>query len=1350
MRTQNDASTAPYVTFGAQLARWRQQAGISRQADFASRVKTKQQSVSRWEKGQSRPREKQLPLIASVLGVPLNEVQAAAGYGTKTVVASFDQPFPVDALAPEPFERFCASLIQRLYPAAKVHRAGKSGHSQDGTDIIAESESGAVLSFQCKRVEEFGPQKVHAAVALHTINAAQKFLVLSRVASPQARQAIREHRRWDIWDKDDLSAKIRSLSKIDQRALVDIFFAGQRFALLGEAEEGVWETTKEFFAPFENSLGLFNHTWALVGRKDSLDKFVENLEKSTAKIVLLVGPGGSGKSRVLKQAIEIYEKKNKNIIVRFLSRTTELSKKSLEELGNRRALLVVDDAHDRSDLPLLFQFVATTDRVRVVLALRPYGLNQIKSQASHFSLIETVVDVVLQPLSKTDAEELAKQVLRKEKGPLSAAKDIAQLTYDCPLATVVGSQIVAREKKVYDLTKNGALFRSTLFGRFADVIAGEIGHRSEAGQMKRLLRVLALFQPFYPDDKLLLALIENIEGIAPHDTSRLLKQLIDGGVLFKRGGRFRLSPDVLADYIIEDTCVGPAGKSTGYAEKAFAAADNRQIQALLLNLGKLDWQLSNGDASNSHLLDGVWSMLSPQSEYSDPHIQAVEATAFYQPLRAMDFAEKLIRGGQFTNQLSEIFKYAAFNIDHLSRACAALWHLGRDDDRELHQHPAHPIRILAELCEVQPNKPLAYNEVVIKFALDLARNAEAWSHRYTPFHILAAIFKTEGHTTTAKNNTMVFNPYTITPSAVLPLRQRVLDLIFELLGSKNIRIATRAARTLEEALRGPMGQFNLVVAKELRDEWTKIFCDTLKQIEKSLLKGQYDPLVLSEIAKAISWHVTYSESETKKYAKRAADALSTSLDYRVISALADGYQTQFVRPDLDNYEAQIRAYHERLTADVLAAHPNGADLREYIAKQLEHIKKAQKQPGSPFVLYSTLLQQSPSLVHATIADAFDHPDSPTAQFVADALNLLWRSDVQEGRKTAVAFLATGHNALMIAVGRALATLDYKSQKFGKLEYDLIRRIVTSDNESLISTGIYAIRFLASANRDEAFALAKQVNVLESHRLADELLCLFTFGAELPFSRLSGEDVERFLAKLLPVRELRGHWTETFLAAASKMYPDETLNFLFKRVDISVKRDDWKYRPVNFGPYIHVPLRFKEHAQYGALLTRVAAWMRSTSFGEKEKDFKFRYRSRELFEAAFGSFDAEVLHFVSRWSETADKEGFELIANILREAPHTFVFEHAQLVMSLLAKAQRIGSETLQGLQSALFQSSIRGLRSGTPGEPFERDVVAKRESEKILEGLSKLSPQFELYSEILKSAEAEIARQLSEREAFED
>src|SRR5438309_662485 len=101
------AVAAPYAAFGQLLVELRQKAGIPHQSEFATRIKTSHQTVSRWEAGTSRPRDKQIPVIAAALNTGVDDLLAAAGYSRKIVVATFDQPFPVDALTPESFERFC-------------------------------------------------------------------------------------------------------------------------------------------------------------------------------------------------------------------------------------------------------------------------------------------------------------------------------------------------------------------------------------------------------------------------------------------------------------------------------------------------------------------------------------------------------------------------------------------------------------------------------------------------------------------------------------------------------------------------------------------------------------------------------------------------------------------------------------------------------------------------------------------------------------------------------------------------------------------------------------------------------------------------------------------------------------------------------------------------------------------------------------------------------------------------------------------------------------------------------------------------------------------------------------------
>ena len=1242
--------------------------------------------------------------------------------------------------------------MQFLYDDAEVHRAGGSGHTQSGIDIEARFSNGTVFTFQCKRVQEFGPQKVHAAVAQDTVPAAKKFLLLSRVASPQTRAAIREHANWDIWDKDDISVRIRGLSKIDQLRLVDTFFKGKRFELLGETEAGPWETTKEFFAPFENSTGLFNHVWKLVGRKEATAELANALANDDIRVAFLVGSGGGGKTRILKQVIEKYEATHRDVTVRFLSRTSEVNKKALEQLGAKPALIVVDDAHDRNDLALLFHFVASTQKpTKLLLAFRPYGLDHIKAQASEFSLVgPSVARVTLPPLSIKEAEELATQVLKKHSGPSAAAKDIARLTYDCPLATVVGAQIVAKEKTLFDLAKNEDSFRTTLFGRFKNVVAGEIGNKADAALIEKLLKILALLQPFHPDDNALLTAIEKVEGIAPHESNRLIRLLTNAGVLFKRGARYRISPDVLGDYIIEANCVGPEGKSTGYAELVFSVLDGDLIENLLVNLGKLDWVRSNGDATNSQLLDGVWKKLSPTSKYADPHIRAVTAVAYYQPAKALDFAERLMRKGQYLDQLPELLKYAAYNLQHVERACGNLWELGRSDDRELNRAPSHAIRILAELCEVSPNKPYEYNEKVVDFGLGLIDNPDSWKYRYTPLDIVAPILRTEGYTTSGNSRAISFSPYFINVQFVATLRDKVVKAIIDLLSHPDTRIAVLAARRIGAIVHYPMGMFGARVEAGTREMWTDTFAKALEAVEQAIKSRNLEPLVLYVIAREVSWHAHHGPAKSAAIAKRIRRALPKSLEFRVLHALIDGYGTELNRLDFRRGRARWEKYLDALVKRIIGAYPSGEALREFIARNLDYLANNDPEKGgAPYVLVARLIYASPDFARAIVEDACVHEASSTARFASTALARLWELDVKEGRVIVARFLRINRESLLASIGHAFAIVDFGAGCHGPEELSALKLLLGSEHFSVAFSGIAALRKLAQADVDAAMRLLAFANIGSSSKLADELAPLFTWPQHIPFERLSVEDVKGFLEKLMEVPELDGHWLETFLSLASKSFPDAVAEFFMRRVDRAATTGAWGYRPCNNGPYGHVPLRLKETAEYRRLLATVAQWMKQANY-EGDCKVVFNYRARELFDTLFGSFDGEVVQLLDNWSATADQNDMLLIANVLHEAPSAFVFSQVSFVLTLLERAKRLDEDTLERVSSSLLSSAISGMRQGLAGEPFPRDLQMKADAEVVLSTLSRFSSGHELYSAIKAHAEHGIERSRLVKEAFEE
>lgn len=1342
----NKMTKPPHESFGRLLIDLRQKAGISSQGEFATLVKSSQQTVSRWEAGLSRPRDGQMPLIAAVLKADVANLLEAAGFIRKTAVVSFDQPFPVDGLNPDSFERFCRHFLQAMYPEARVEHAGSQGHTQDGLDVTATFPDGTTFSFQCKRVGEFGPQKVHAAVAKHTVAAAKKVLLLTKVASPQARTAIKDHPDWEIWDREDISYKIRQLPVADQVRLVDIFFRGQRFALLGVNEAGPWETGEEFFAAFNNADGAFNHVWDLVGRQSDLDALKQALGDPSVSAVLLIGTGGSGKSRILKQSIEAFEAGHKGVAVRYLSRNAELTKKSLEDLGGKEKLLVVDDAHDQSDLQILFQYAADpSNKTRLVLSLRPYGLDHIKAQASTFSLIgPPLCEIALERLTLAESEQLATQVLKKHGGPLSAAKDIARLTRDCPLATVVGAQVVTKEKRQFSLAQQEETFRKLLFSRFQSIIAGQIGNKSEAETIKKVLRVLSLLQPVHPEDEALLHVIEQVESIKPYDASRIMRLLTEAGVLFKRGAQFRLSPDVLADYIIEEHCVGSLGSSTGYAEIVFDAASEKLAEHLLVNLSRLDWRRSDGDPSNSKLIDGVWSKLNPERDYSDPHIKAVAAVAYYQPAKSIEFAERLIHEGKFITQLPEILRNAAFNFAHVGRACEALWELGKQDSRPLAQHPEHPIRVLAELCEVQPNKPLVYNEAIVDFGLSLLEQPDAWQYAYTPLDILTPVFDTEGHITESHKFSLTFKPHFVRVEAIKSLRTKVLTRIIDLLFDPDIRVGVFAADALAKAFRYPMGMFNSTVSPKTRDEWTGVFVEGFNAIEAALQARPVDDLVQLSVWKAISWHIQYGKGDASDAARRLQAGLPNSLGFRTLTVLVDGHGIEFRRIDPIKHREKWTAHIAALVSDLEATYPDAEARRAFIGDLLASISKNYKRSSAvPYTLYEALTRSSIEFGRATLANALAHPESETARFLPGTLIALWDHSPDEARAAIAKLLATGHEQFLASIAQAYYRI-LASGLYNEADITVLRSLLSNPNASVVRNAINALTSLPEENVSLVIELTRAADIGESEQLADELLTVFSFNGL--FKHLVKEDIECLLDKLMAIAELDGHWVEEFLAQASQAFPRETMNFFMRRVDRAGENEEWKYRPINHGPYGHVPLRFHDSGIYPELLRTVAEWMRAG----KGKPFLFGYRARELFETCFRPFDGETVKFLEEWIATSDEQDMGLIAGILNEAHHSFVFTHRPFVERYLAKAKQVGPDALKHAIGALFSSAISGVRSGTAGEPMPRDISMKEQSEQILKSLPRFSPAHKLYDGIRKHAEEGLADARHVRESFDD
>ena len=108
---------------------------------------------------------------------------------------------------------------------------------------------------------------------------------------------------------------------------------------------------------------------------------------------------------------------------------------------------------------------------------------------------------------------------------------------------------------------------------------------------------------------------------------------------------------------------------------------------------------------------------------------------------------------------------------------------------------------------------------------------------------------------------------------------------------------------------------------------------------------------------------------------------------------------------------------------------------------------------------------------------------------------------------------------------------------------------------------------------------------------------------------------------------------------------------------------------------------------------------------------------------------------------ASEEDVLTIASILWESEsNTFVFDHRTFVETLLERANQFGQETLKSVSSELYCTSLSGVKSRTPGEPFPQDLQRLDKAIEVLKSLPRYSVTYELYDGLRKDAEHEIKR----------
>ncbi len=1345
------------------------------QAELAGRMPIGQQTVSRWERGKTRPNRDQVTRLLELFELDPDQLEVWLDQGDESSDGALpparplNPDLPIGSLTAADFERFCRSLVKALHPTAEVQRFGEQGDRQDGIDLYAEEPDGTITTYQCKRYgsrTDFGPAKVRAAMAANTITANRHYILLTRTATPGARKVVLGNPGWSLWDLEDIAEVIRTDLDLDARIqLVDRFFPNHREDFLGIPDRGPWLTREEFFAAFDDPLKLLNHTWSLVGRHQDVDDLtVFSVGTNADRLAFVIGPGGSGKSRLLRAVVDSLEA-HPGLRVYFLLPGTAVTAGLVEQLPAGRSLLVIDDAHDSPALDsLLYALASLRPEIRVIAASRPYGVARIRSVAQRANLVEKPLEIELRDLSLPEVTALAAQVLQADGflGPvIDVARSIAALTQDCPLGTVIGARLVARGQIQPQAVASNQQFRERLFTAFSEVLTGELCEPSERDVLDRLLQFFALLQPLAPDGPDFDALLQLIVGRSHAELRRLLTRLEDAGVLTRRGGLLRLVPDVLADTIAEKACIDErTGQPTGYVDELFDKLAGKTLQNLLLNVGKLDWRLSNTAVGTPgvRLLDRVWAQMDDHLRKAGlgsarrAILETITDVAYFQPERALELAAQTIHDAGLDNDaegqdlepeavslipaLVPILRHVAYTYQYVGPAVDLLWTLAKDSQPAASGGSPNtdPLRALQQIASFGLGKPVAFHEAVIERALTWVAIGPTTPAGSSPFDVLDAFLATEGTEDSFDERRITMRGFLITADAVRPLRERVIEVAFSVLERGPLQDAVRVLKTLEHSLRLPIGLAGANPSNEQRAQWDPDHLAVLNRLAALVSSKSLEPLLFVKIRHVVRWHVVHGHGETKAAARRVLESLPTDLRSRVTRCLIEGFA--WASDDLtDDYQAaeQHHQQYQAETADQLLLEVQDAgECVAYLTERLRVISSVTTgRAVVPGRFLASLIEREPNIARQVIDAVLNDPPTLLCEVLSEALSQLALTAPTEAVERARRLLALDEVGLDQQIALAFSLGLGARTDLHDDEIALIELLAQHPDPGVRSLIVHAADNVAASSKARAVRFLLSIDLHDSTSVAASVLGEFNCHG-FKVNDLRSNERSGLLKQLENCPSLDDYAIGLFLSSVARDDAEEMVAMLRVRIDRQSigGGENFEAIPWAWAYADQSPVILHGNAKFDRVFGTLVDWLRGA-------DPLRAHLKTPLVKAIVGNFDDQVIAALRTWlKQHPDRGSLEAASLALSEAERSIVWTQQTFVVELLEAAESFGETCQQTVGSNLKKAAMSnsGL-STTMGGQSAGEAELMSNARRIMGELPIGSSARRFYRELAEYAE---------------
>jgi hypothetical protein len=1141
---------------------------------------------------------------------------------------------------------------------------------------------------------------------------------------------------------DDHAAANRLRVWIDR---VDAVLAeqDQRITALETAAER--SRNDAFYTPTDSPADpnrLFDFNQVLQGRSGALADLDGFLEEETKTVALLPGRGGVGKSKLLRE----WATGLTDWAALWVNPFGTWSHAAVEVLPDGNVVLLVDDAHRYSQVDrvvALISSVKTKGKLKLVLATRPSGVSTLNSILAVVAE-ETAVERF--PTLEAPNSEAILAIARETLGPEfeHLAYDLARVSLDTPLITVVGGRLIAKKQIHPDLLNNDKDFRHRVMENFTEAYEGDLpaGGRSR----RELLHLIAAVQPVEGKRDGFAERGAAFMHLRSDQIRKGLDDLDNQGVLLRSKTGARIVPDLLGDYLLEDASFDNQGEPTGFADEVFTGFEISHLSNLLKNLAELDWRITQ-DKPDSELLNGIWSKLYTRFRSQKAHdriafLLEAKPIAVFQPKKVLDLVaiamdEPAEPGRDFAifrdrtqddvmMEISPLLEDIIYDESSTEEAFRRLWALLRYPSGDVRQRAR---KALEAAMEYRWNKNPLYNERFLSLVESMVSDASTYQRDFSPLDLVDKLLDREIENTTLKGRSVSIGFLAVPYETVDGLRGRALRAIESALYSEVPRVAVRAARSMAKALSEFHPRFRNLPTNEEQEWQDRERFAALDMIDRRIEADGLSLPLTWKLGRSLAY-LGRRDAQTAAVKIRAAEVRNklvapTSLNYFDILST-----NEYDDADFDGSHAvvpQSRYDHEQeALTDLAIAYP---DVVERV-KAIEAIAVEADEAGLDLQSLGEVIQRQCldiKFLRALTEFALANPSSVLAH-VSQVPLARWRDvDPVEFERYGLLYARSEHFLFAVTAAEGVSKGPALEHPI-KEDMAILAALAQRTEGRVLDPVLFGLQRLmrVPAYSEEALSLYAEMKVGKDRGLANRY-CEFFGSYGLPADYLDASTLERALDNLIDVDELKHDAFGGLLARTFHVNPQAYVRLLEKRIK----------RRIECGPleehseYEPIPSTFSwssladniEPVAHSAAVESLLALIVRFPF--------YEHRLTEIFWHVF-SVNAITLSAFDHLLHQANENGLAMLLRIIRDGPEAVVFSQSAFAMHILDVCSRKPSDTATRARQALIHNAMRVrpyqvFAGSVPPAPDNRHID---EAKQMAELCEPGSPAHQFYAEL--------------------